>query len=51
MLWESGSESWDALDVFGQPTAILVSADGVELRRWFGPLGDTEEAEILELAD
>lgn len=36
MYWDETFESWAAFDVAGQPAAVLLSADGVELGRWRG---------------
>jgi hypothetical protein len=49
MLWDATFASWRALGVAAQPAAVLVSADGRELGRWFGRI-DTTSAEILRLA-
>jgi len=45
MLWDGSFDAWDALDVTGQPTVVLLDTDGTELGRWFG----LAESEILEL--
>ena len=47
MLWEDGTQSWRRLRIPGQPAAILLAADGRELKRWFG---EFDEAEALRLA-
>lgn len=45
MLWDPGFESWQALQITGQPTWVLLSPGGEELGRWQGGL---PEAEILD---
>ena len=44
MLWDPGFESWQALEITGQPTWVLLSPGGEEIGRWQGSL---PEAEIL----
>ena len=50
MLWEDGFASWNGFRIKGQPASILVSPDGRELKRWIGPLTESEHAEVLRLA-
>jgi thiol-disulfide isomerase/thioredoxin len=38
MLWDPGFESWQSLEITGQPTWVLLSAGGEELGRWQGGL-------------
>lgn len=38
MVWDPSFESWSAFEVTGQPTAVLLGADGSELARWRGAL-------------
>lgn len=42
MLWDESFESWEALDISGQPTFVLLDPDGEELGRWSGALDDDE---------
>ncbi len=42
MLWDPGFESWQALEITGQPTWILLSPGGEELGRWQGSLPESE---------
>lgn len=44
MLWDPGFESWQALEITGQPTWVLLSPGGEEIGRWQGGL---PEGEIL----
>jgi len=45
MLWDPGFESWQALEITGQPTWVLLSPGGEEIGRWQGGL---PEGEILD---
>lgn len=47
MLWDESFESWAALNVTAQPTAILFAADGTPIRGWLGPF---PEDEVVALA-
>ena len=47
MLWDGSFQSWQALEITGQPTVILLGKDGRELGRWFGAI---PEGEVLQLA-
>lgn len=47
MLWDESFESWSALRVTSQPTAILFAADGTPIQGWLGPF---PEAEVVALA-
>jgi len=47
MLWDESFESWSALQVTSQPTAILFAADGTPIQGWLGPF---PEAEVVALA-
>jgi thiol-disulfide isomerase/thioredoxin len=38
MLWDPGFDSWRTLKITGQPTWVLLSAQGEELGRWQGGL-------------
>lgn len=44
MLWDPGRESWDALGIRSQPSALLLSTDGRILRKYIGPF---DEADVL----
>jgi hypothetical protein len=46
MYWDETFESWVAFDVAGQPAAVLLSADGVELGRWRGSFPPDEVVEL-----
>jgi hypothetical protein len=50
MFWDSGFDSWDGFEVRGQPTSILVSRGGTQLKRWSGPMSDRQQAEATQLA-
>lgn len=50
MFWDSGFESWDGFEVWGQPASILVSRSGTKLKRWVGAMNDEERAEAARLA-
>ena len=45
MLWDPGFESWQALEITGQPTWVLLSPGGEEIGRWQGGL---PEGDILD---
>lgn len=47
MLYDASIESWIALGVRGQPTAILFDSDGRGHFIWYGPF---DEDEVLEKA-
>lgn len=47
MIWDPGFESWIYYGVTGQPTAILVDAEGNPIQGWRGRF-DTDE--VLQLA-
>jgi hypothetical protein len=47
MYWDETFESWAALGVSSQPTAILLSPDGEPLAGWRGRF---PEDEVLQLA-
>ncbi len=42
MLWDPGFESWQALEITGQPTWVLLSPGGEEIGRWQGGLPEEE---------
>jgi thiol-disulfide isomerase/thioredoxin len=42
MLWDPGFESWQALEITGQPTWVLLSPGGEEISRWQGSLPEEE---------
>jgi len=50
MFWDSGFDSWDGFEVWGQPTSILVSRSGTKIKRWIGAMSDEERAEAVRLA-
>jgi hypothetical protein len=50
MFWDSGFDSWDGFYVRGQPTSILVSRGGTELKRWRGAMSDDQRAEAIRQA-
>jgi hypothetical protein len=50
MFWDSGFDSWDGFDVWGQPTSILVSRDGTKMKRWQGAMNDQQRTEAARLA-
>ena len=47
MLYDDYGDSWSALGVRGQPTAILFDTAGRGRNIWYGPFN---EDEVLELA-
>lgn len=47
MLWDPTFESWRALEVTGQPAAILVDRNGALVKRYFGVF---DEQEVVDLA-
>ncbi|MEE9534894.1 MAG: hypothetical protein V3W06_10750 [Acidimicrobiia bacterium] len=47
MLCDATLESWTALEVRAQPTAILFDSDGRGQFIWYGPF---DESEVLEKA-
>ena len=47
MLWDQSFESWQALGVTSQPTALVLAPDGTALAGWIGAF---PEDEVLELA-
>ncbi len=49
MFWDSGFDSWDGFEVWGQPTSILVSRSGTKMKRWIGAMSDRERAEAAQL--
>lgn len=42
MLWDPTFESWQELEIFGQPAGMLVSADGTLLAQWRGGIPEDE---------
>lgn len=50
MFWESGFDSWDGFGVWGQPTSILVSRGGTQMKRWPGLMSDQHRADAARLA-
>ena len=47
MLWDESFDTWTALGVNSQPTAILLAADGTPITGW---VGSYPEDEVLRLA-
>ncbi len=47
MLWDESFQSWQALGVSSQPTAVLFATDGTPITGWIGPF---PEDEVLDLA-
>jgi hypothetical protein len=47
MLFDSTLRSWSELKIVAQPAAILVAADGSEIKRW---MGEFSEGDVLRLA-
>jgi hypothetical protein len=50
MFWDSGFDSWDGFEVWGQPTSILVSRTGTKVKRWTGAMDDQQRSEAARLA-
>lgn len=48
MLWDSSFESWKALEVYGQPAAMLLTPTGEQVKFWQGFF---PQDEVLELAE
>jgi hypothetical protein len=49
MFWDDSFKSWDGYDVWRQPTSILVSRGGTEMKRWQGAMSDQQRAEAARL--
>lgn len=47
MLWDGSYETWLALGINSQPSAILLEPDGTPITGWFGQF---PEDTVLELA-
>lgn len=47
MLWDESYETWDALGITSQPSAVLIAADGTPITSWFGAF---PQDEVLKLA-
>ena len=47
MIWDESFITWSYYGITGQPTAILVAADGQPIAGW---LGRFDEEEVLRLA-
>ena len=47
MLWDESFETWQALGITSQPSAILLAADGTPITGW---VGTYPEDEVLRLA-
>ncbi|MEM8925820.1 MAG: hypothetical protein AAGD35_20135 [Actinomycetota bacterium] len=47
MIWDASFETWSYYGVTGQPTAILVDAEGEPIAGWRGYF---DQDEVLELA-
>ena len=50
MFWDSGYKSWNGFQVFRQPTSILVSRGGKQMKRWYGAMNDEQRADATQLA-
>jgi hypothetical protein len=50
MFWDDSFKSWDGYDVWRQPTSILVSRGGTEMKRWQSAMSDQDRAEAVRLA-
>ncbi|HZI38050.1 MAG TPA: hypothetical protein VFF24_07070 [Acidimicrobiia bacterium] len=50
MFWDSGFDSWDGFEVWGQPASILVSRGGTKMKRWVGAMDKGQRAEAARLA-
>ncbi|WP_241432240.1 hypothetical protein [Ilumatobacter nonamiensis] len=47
MLWDESFETWQAIGITSQPSAVLLAADGTPITGWVGPFPMDE---VLELA-
>lgn len=47
MLWDETFRSWETLQIFSQPAAVVFAPDGTILTGWIGPY---PEDEVLALA-
>lgn len=47
MLWDASFETWQAIGITSQPSAVLLAADGTPITGWVGPF---PEDEVLRLA-
>lgn len=50
MLWENGFTAWQGFSIQHQPASILVSPDGTKVKKWQGPLDESQRAEAARLA-
>lgn len=46
MLWDESFETWQAIGITSQPSAVLLDADGTPITGWIGPY---PEDEVLRL--
>ena len=47
MLWDESFETWQAIGITSQPSAVLLAPDGSPITGWVGPF---PEDEVLSLA-
>ncbi len=47
MLWDESFETWQAIGITSQPSAVLLAANGEPIQGWVGPF---PEDEVLQLA-
>jgi hypothetical protein len=47
MLWDESFQSWQAIGVTSQPSAVMIKGDGTPITGWLGPF---PEDEVLRLA-
>ena len=47
MLWDESFETWQAIGITSQPSAVLLAADGEPITGWIGPF---PQDEVLRLA-
>lgn len=47
MLWDESFETWQAIGITSQPSAVLLAPDGTPITGWIGPF---PEDDVLQLA-
>jgi hypothetical protein len=50
LLWDESFDSWAELGIASQPSSILFSADGRELKRWSGLFSEDEVLALIGTA-
>lgn len=47
MLWDESFETWIAIGVTSQPSAVLLEADGTPITGWIGPFPENEVLRLV----